>query len=157
MCSTTLWARNVDWWTVVDAYTTFSSAGDDDTRRAQLHTAIDAAAGHGLADDCDYEWIDTDREHVRRRLIKIHSQAATLLADSDPHTSRRLYDTACTLDPLSDELARCAMQAAARLGDTDGVRRSLARLQHDLDEAGIDIDADTEQLASDLLRTVSSR
>jgi two-component SAPR family response regulator len=147
----------VDWWTILDAYTMAATAADDDTRLTHLHTAIAAAHGGGLADGCDYDWIDTDREHARRRLITIHAHAAALLADTDPHTSRTLYDTACALDPLSDDLARSAMRAAARLGDADGVRHRLAELQRHLDDAGIDIDADTEQLATDLLRDLSTR
>ena len=97
------------------------------------------------------------REHARRRLITIHAHAASLLADTDPHTSRAYLDTACALDPLSDDLARRAMHAAARLGDTDGVRDRLTTLRRDLQDADIDIDAETEHLATDLLRDLSSR
>jgi len=141
----------VDWWTVLDAYAHVATATDDTNRLAHLQTAIAAATG-GLADGNDYEWIDTDREHVRRHLIKIHAQAADLLADTDPHQARSLCDTACDLDPLSDELARRAMRAAAAVGDTAAIRQRLTHLRHALDDAGIDIDPATEQLAASLLR-----
>jgi DNA-binding SARP family transcriptional activator len=139
----------IDWWTILDEYAAVAAASDDPTRLAHLQAAIGHVHG-GLADG--YEWIDTDREHVRRRIIKIYAQAAVLLADTDPHQARVYSDLACELDPLSDELARRAMQAAARVGDVDAIRLRLARLRRELDDAGIELDPDTEQLAASLLR-----
>jgi DNA-binding SARP family transcriptional activator/LysM repeat protein len=148
---------DVDWWTVLDAYTAVATTSDDDTRLAHLRTAITVIHGRSLADDMPYDWIDTDREHARRRLITIYADAASLLADTDPHTSRAYLDTACALDPLSDDLARRAMQAAANVGDADGVRHRFALLRAELDDAGIDIDAATEHLAADLLQDLNER
>jgi DNA-binding SARP family transcriptional activator len=146
----------VDWWTVSDACAAAAAAADDHIRLTHLQTAINSAHGGGLADGCAYEWIDTDREHVRRRLIKVYAHAATLLTDDDPPTSRRYSDTACSLDPLSDELARRAMRAAARLNDPDAVRQRLAALRQELDDAGIDMDPDTEHLAAHLLKELDA-
>jgi two-component SAPR family response regulator len=146
----------VDWWTVLDAYAQVATAGDDNARLTHLRTAIAAAPGGGLADGCGYEWIDTDREHARRRLVKIYANAAGLQVDADPAAARTLYDTACALDPLSDELARRAMRASARLGEAAAVRDRLTALRRELDEAGIDIDPDTEELATDLLRDMAN-
>ncbi len=145
---------HVDWWTVLDEYARVAAA-DDTTRLAHLHAAI-AAIGGGLADGEDYEWIDTDREHARRRIIKIFAQAGQLLADTDPHQARAYRDIACELDPLSDELARRAMHAAARVGDADAIRDRLAALRRALDDAGIELDPDTEQLAATLLRDLAN-
>ncbi|WP_349876347.1 LysM peptidoglycan-binding domain-containing protein [Micromonospora sp. HUAS YX12] len=147
---------HVDWWTVQDAYAQVATAADDTARLAHLRTAIAATRG-GLADGCGYEWIDTDREHARRRLVKIYAQAASLHAESDPAAALALYDTARALDPLSDELARRAMRTAARLGDAAGVRERLTALRCELDDAGIDIDPDTEGLATRLLRDLAHR
>jgi two-component SAPR family response regulator len=146
---------NVDWWTVQDAYAQVATAADDDARLTHLHTAIAATSG-GLADGSDYEWIDTDREHARRRLVKIYAHAAALQAEHDPAAALTLYDTARTLDPLSDELTRRAIRTAARLGDADGVRQRLSALRRELDDAGIDIDPDTEELATSLLRDLAN-
>jgi DNA-binding SARP family transcriptional activator len=99
----------VDWWTMLDQYAQVADATDDQHRLGHLLAAI--ADIHGpLADDTDYDWIDTDRERVRRHHIKLLAHTADLLADQDPHTSRALLDDACALDPLSDELARRAMR-----------------------------------------------
>jgi two-component SAPR family response regulator/LysM repeat protein len=146
---------NVDWWTVQDAYARIATAADDTARLTHLRVAIAATRG-GLADGSDYEWIDTDREHARRHLVKIYAQAANLHADSDPTAALALYDTARTLDPLSDELTRRAMRTAARLGDAAGVRERLTALRRELDDAGINIDPDTEELATSLLRDLAN-
>jgi DNA-binding SARP family transcriptional activator len=146
----------VDWWTVQDAATEAAAATDDAARLTHLHMAVAAAHPTGLADGSDYDWIDTDREHVRRRLLTIYSHTASLLADTDPDTSRELHDTACTLDPLSEPLARAAMQAAARLGDAEGIRHRRTLLRTALDDADIDIDAATEHLAHTLLNDLRS-
>ncbi|HET8659164.1 MAG TPA: LysM peptidoglycan-binding domain-containing protein [Micromonosporaceae bacterium] len=145
----------VDWWTVLDEYAQVAAADDDTARLAHLQTAIGAIGG-GLADGMDYEWIDTDREHTRRRTVKIYAQAAQLLVDTDPHQSRAYTDIACELDPLCDELARRAMHAAAQVGDADAVRDRLTVLRRSLDDAGIELDPGTEQLATNLLRDLAN-
>jgi two-component SAPR family response regulator len=145
----------VDWWTVTDAYAQVAAATDDPTGLRHLQTAIANIHG-GLADDEDYEWIGTDREHVRRSTIKLYTQTAALITDTDPQQARAYYDAACDLDPLSDELARHAMQAAARVGDGDAIRQRLASLRRELDDAAIDLDHDTEQFAASLLREVAN-
>ncbi|MEU1746643.1 LysM peptidoglycan-binding domain-containing protein [Micromonospora arida] len=145
---------DVDWWTVQDSYARVASAVDDADRLAHLHAAI-AAAGSGLADGSDYEWIDTDREHARRLLVKIYAQAAGLHAGNDPAAALTLYDTARALDPLSDELTRRAIRTAAHLGDAIGVRERLVALRRALGDAGIDIDPDTEVLATSLLQNLA--
>ena len=144
----------VDWWTVLDEYAQVATADNDDARLHHLMAAVAAVTGP-LANGQDYDWVDTDREHVRRRLIKLHAHAAELLADDDPHQARTLYDSACLLDPLSDELTRRAMQAAAAVGDADGVRHRLNALRQALEDNSLDIDDTTEQLAIDLLRQLA--
>ncbi|MEH1166414.1 LysM peptidoglycan-binding domain-containing protein [Micromonospora sp. CPCC 205539] len=146
---------DVDWWTVEDAYARVATAVDDADRLAHLHAAMAAASG-GLADGSTYEWIDTDREHARRRLVKMYAQAAGLHVGSDPAAALALYDRARALDPLSDELTRRAMRTAARLGDAVGVRERLVALRRELVDAGIDIDSDTEDLATGLLHGLAN-
>ena len=57
----------VDWWTVLDEYARVATASDDQARLRHLMAAITAVSGP-LAQGQEYDWIDTDREHVRRRL-----------------------------------------------------------------------------------------
>ncbi|MFI6079111.1 hypothetical protein ACIA5C_47160 [Actinoplanes sp. NPDC051343] len=141
----------VDWWTALDQSDAAAVATDDQQRLTHLLTAIDAANG-GLAEGAEYDWIDTDREVVRRHRIKLHAHAAALLADTDPHRSWLLLEQGCQIDPLSDELARTTMRAAAALADADAIRHRLKTLREALDAHGLEISDDTETLARDLLR-----
>jgi two-component SAPR family response regulator len=141
----------VDWWTVLDQYEAVAATIDTGQQLAHLTAAIDAASG-GLAEGAEYDWVDTDREVVRRHRLKLHVHAAALLADTDPHRSWLLLEQACEIDPLSDELARATMRAAATLGDADAIRHRLKTLREALDAHGLDITDDTEALARDLLR-----
>jgi two-component SAPR family response regulator len=145
---------DVDWWRVLDSYARVAAASDDAARLAHLQAAIDDISG-GLADGAEYEWIDTDREYTRRHLVQIYAQAASLIAGTDPQRCLQLCDAACGLDPLSDELARRAMRAAAALGDADTIRHRLTVLRQQLEASGIDIDPDTESFAADLIRDLS--
>ena len=144
----------VDWWTVLDEYTQVATADTDDARRRHLLAAVAAISGP-LAEGQEYDWVDTDREHVRRHLIKLYAHAAQLHEDDDPHQARLLYDSACQLDPLSDELARRAMRAAAAVGDADGIRHRLGVLRQALEDNSLDMDEATEQVATDLLRQLA--
>jgi two-component SAPR family response regulator len=144
---------DVDWWTVLDAYANTATSSRPDTQLRYLQQAIDAIGG-GLAEGTDYEWADTDRESVRRHEIKIYAQASDLNRYADPYRAWVLLEAACAIDPLSDELARRAMSAAAVLGDADAVRHRAQTLRQALDEAAIEPDAATEQHAADLLRSL---
>lgn len=144
----------VDWWTVLDEYTQVATADTADARRRHLLAAVAAISGP-LAEGQEYDWVDTDREHVRRHLIKLYAHAAQLHEDDDPHQARLLYDSACQLDPLSDELARRAMRAAAAVGDADGIRHRLGVLRQALEDNSLDMDDTTEQVATDLLRQLA--
>ncbi|MEV6493218.1 hypothetical protein AB0M20_32040, partial [Actinoplanes sp. NPDC051633] len=142
---------SVDWWSVQDAVAAAQAAPDDTARLPHLLAAVDAAAGAPeLAATTDYEWADTDREHARRTLISVHARAAALHPDLD--VSRALWEAACRLDPLSDDLARHAIRAAARLGDADGVRQRLTTLRSALADAELPTDDDTEHLVTTLLQ-----
>ncbi|WP_436536130.1 LysM peptidoglycan-binding domain-containing protein [Actinoplanes sp. HUAS TT8] len=146
---------DVDWWQILDAQSAAATALDDRTCLRHLRTAIAAAAGRTLAADTAYEWIGTDRERARHHLVRLHLMAADLLTDTDPRAARALRDTACDYDPMSEELARDAMQAAADLGDADGIRHRREHLHRALAEAGIDADTGTDRFAADLLQNLT--
>ena len=57
---------------------------------------------------------------------------------------------------LSDDLARRAMAAAARVGDAHAIHERRATLRRVLDDAGIDLSPATEQFAEDLLRDMAN-
>jgi two-component SAPR family response regulator len=145
---------DIDWWTVLDEYARVAVATDNGARLAHLHLAV--AAMHGpLAAGCEYEWIDTDREYTRRHQIKIYAQAAALLTDTDSHQAKTLYDAACDLDPLSEELARHAMRAAAHVGDAEAISHRLATLRQQLCDIDTEVSTETEKLASSLRKDLA--
>jgi DNA-binding SARP family transcriptional activator len=142
---------SVDWWTVLDQYEAVATTTDPGQQLAHLTAALDAIGGP-LAEGAHYDWIDTDREVVRRHRLKLHVHAAALLADTDPHQSWLLLEQACQIDPLSDDLARTTMRAAATLGDADAIRHRFKTLREALDAHGLDLSDDTAALARELLR-----
>ncbi|HZM82201.1 MAG TPA: bacterial transcriptional activator domain-containing protein, partial [Candidatus Limnocylindrales bacterium] len=145
----------VDWWIMAEHYAKVATATDDQQRVHHLTSAL--SAGHGpLAGNADYEWIDTDREVVRRHQIRLYAHAATLLADTDPQQAWLLLEQGCDLDPLSEELGRRAMRQAAVLGHDHAVRRRLATLRESLRDNGLELDQATRVLAKDLLRQLNA-
>jgi len=127
---------NIDWWTVLDAITEATNTQDPALRADALRRAVDAYHGP-LADGCDYDWIEGAREASRRHGIIIHTKLAELIADTDPTEAARLYEAACDLDPVNDELARQSMRANAHAGNPDAIRVRLASIRDavkDLDE-----------------------
>jgi DNA-binding SARP family transcriptional activator len=138
----------VDWWTLHDEHTQATTT--DGSQLRHLQAAITVSRGP-LADGTDYEWIETDRETVRRQQLKLYTDTAALLADTNPHDSHALLDRACTIDPLNDDLARRAMRAAATIGDTTAVHHRLHLLHQALHDAGITPDPATDDLAATLL------
>ena len=141
----------VDWWTILDRYEAVAATTDTDRQLANLTAAIQATSG-ALAEGVEYDWVDTDREVVRRHRIKLHVHAAALLAETDAYQSWTMLEQACQIDPLSDELARAAIRAAAALGDTHAIRHRLETLREALDAHGLEHRDDTETLARELLR-----
>lgn len=146
----------VDWWDLQDAYSRFSSAPDVPDRIHRLRGVVAEATG-GLAAGREYEWIETDREHTRRYLIKAYSRLSDLLTEEDPTGCHELREAACNLDPLSENLARQAMLAAAAFGATDAIRTRMAELRHTLKTAGLHISSETEELAANLLPSKFAR
>ncbi|MCA2216304.1 LysM peptidoglycan-binding domain-containing protein [Jidongwangia harbinensis] len=143
----------VDWWTVLDHYEATATASNDDQRLAHASAALDAAGG-ALAEGAEYDWIDTDREVVRRHRVQLLAHAAALQADTDPHRSWVLLEQACQLDSLSEALTCTTMHAAAALGDADAIRHRLTTLHNALDSHGIERSEHTESLASELLSRI---
>jgi hypothetical protein len=59
----------VDWWQSVDGYTHAARTGADSADLAEWQYTLDEALD-SLAENSDYPWIDTDREHARRNLAQ---------------------------------------------------------------------------------------
>lgn len=145
----------VDAWVLVDALQEAKNVPDPEAKIAALWRAVDAHTGI-LADGCDYDWIAESRERMRRRGIRARISLADLLADSEPERAADLLRTAAGLDPYSDQLARYAMHAYARLGNVEAIRRQLDLLRHALEEINEQPADETITLASTLIRQLTS-
>lgn len=140
----------IDWWQVQDAVTRAKHSTAPDERRTALQDAL--AAYHGpLADDRDYDWATRPREQTRRTSNWIHAHLARLLIDTDPSHAAALLETACDQDPYDEDLARLALQAHARTGNTTAIKTRMSRLRSALDELDETPDDQTEGLVRNLL------
>jgi DNA-binding SARP family transcriptional activator len=150
----------VDWWQVLDLHSRITRTPEDDheTRLALLDRAVDLVDGRGwLSGEYlpDLEWGEAERVAATRLLLRLHVTAAELHAATDPRRAHELYEVACALDPLNDDVTRRSMTAAARLNDPDAIRARLSLHHRNLDDVGLEADPGTDDLAATLLRTLT--
>ncbi|GAA0479906.1 hypothetical protein Aca07nite_87630 [Actinoplanes capillaceus] len=147
---------DIDLWQLTDALRAAAATTDRATRLAALQHAIDLDTGT-LADGIDYDWIDQPREHLRRQCLRARVHLADLLMEDDPKRALHLYQDACDLDPLNEEVARRTMKAMAAVGDTDGIRTRLDQLRAALDTIDEELAAETIDLVKQLQRDTVNR
>jgi DNA-binding SARP family transcriptional activator len=145
---------NVDAWTLVDALQEAKTAPTPEAKITALRQAVEAHTGI-LAEGCDYDWIAESRERMRRRGIRARLGLADLIAESEPERAADLLRTAANLDPYSDDLARRALRAYARLGNVEAIRRQLDQLRTALEEINEQPTDETTHLASALVRQLT--
>ncbi|WBB91473.1 bacterial transcriptional activator domain-containing protein, partial [Verrucosispora sp. WMMC514] len=97
-------------------------------------------------------------QHTCRQVgVNIHARLAVLVADTDPARARNLLDTACTIDPINEEIARLAMTAHSQTGNTTAVRTRLTALTQALHTIDEEPSEETHRLARRLLHPTSPR
>ncbi|MGW0504087.1 bacterial transcriptional activator domain-containing protein [Micromonospora sp. NPDC003241] len=95
--------------------------------------------------------------HCRQVGVNIHAHLTVLIADTDPARARNLLDTAGTIDPINEEIARLAMTAHSQTGDTAAVRTRLTALTQALQTIDEEPSEETHRLARRLLHFTSPR
>ncbi len=145
---------DIDVWRLVDALRRAGATTDPTERTDALRQAIDAHTGT-LAEGHDYDWIEQPREQLRRHGIRARLNLAALVADADPGTAADLLQAAAALDPISEDLARQAMRALARIGQAAAVRATLQRLRAALDDIDEEPSGETIALAAQLQRDIA--
>lgn len=140
---------DVDAWTFQDALHRATATTDPALRQEALQTAVSAHAGP-LTDGRDYHWLEPAREQIRRNGIRARLHLADLVSAQDPRRAAELTKAAATLDPTNEELARLAMGAHARVGDTLSVAARLRHLRSALREIDEEPSPDTLALATQL-------
>ncbi|MFI7252069.1 transcriptional regulator [Micromonospora chalcea] len=127
-------AVDVDVWTLRDLMRRATIASG--LRRHELLTAACELYDAPLAEGQDYEWLQPNRETVRRWGTEAHLLLAEDLLKPDPQAASDLLNKAIVLDRYNEALYTKAMQARYALGDADGIRtllRALTRVLADLD------------------------
>jgi DNA-binding SARP family transcriptional activator len=124
---------DIDVWQLDDA---LSTARHSPARReVALRTAVAVHTGD-LAGDLPYAWIDSDRQAYRQQGIAARRQLAELLSYDRAAEAAALLEAAADLDPANEALARDAIAALARVGDTDRVNARWDRLKAALADIG---------------------
>jgi DNA-binding SARP family transcriptional activator len=140
---------DIDLWRMRAALKDADIALTSQERIAALRRAVDTYTGH-LAADCDYEWIESNREAVRRQAFDAASALVEAL-DGYPDEQLAVLTAAIGYHPYAEELYQAAMRAQAQLGQPDAVRalrRTLTRRLADIDAEPSD---DTITLADELV------
>jgi DNA-binding SARP family transcriptional activator/nucleoid-associated protein YgaU len=139
---------DIDLWRFLDHVAAATATTDSRERAAELRAAVSVPFA-ALAEGCDYDWIETDREHVRRQGIRARLALATH-PDTNDQEIAYLSTQAADLDPASEDLAQQAMRANAAINNHHGVHERLVRLRAALQAIGEQPSAETLTLATDL-------
>lgn len=124
---------DIDAWRLDDALAT--ARHHPGGRETALRTAVAAHTGD-LAGDLPYTWIEADRHAYRQQGITARRQLAELVSTERPDEAADLLDAAAGLDPANDALARDAITALARAGDTERLHARWERLRAALADIG---------------------
>jgi DNA-binding SARP family transcriptional activator len=119
-----------------------------------LQEAADAYQGHLIAEttyEQAYEWIEPEREALRRQAVEALIHLASLYESDEPERSLTALERARSLDHYAEETYQRIMKLQARLGRSDAVRRTYRLLETALEELNVDPSQDTQQLLWRLL------
>jgi DNA-binding SARP family transcriptional activator len=124
---------------------------DDRARSACFQRALDLYQDH-LAAEQAYEWIEPEREALRRHAVDAANRLAVMYESSEPEQALAVLERAIEIDPYGEAGYRKLMSLQARLGHADAVRRTYRLLETHLEEIGVDPDEETRQLLWKLTR-----
>lgn len=149
---------SVDLWRFHTALHQASQAKDDRTRATLLQEAADTYEGHLVAEvtyEQAYEWIEPEREALRRQAVEALIHLANIYESDDPERSLTVFERARSLDRYTEEIYQRVMTLQARLHRPDAVRRTYRLLETSLEELGVDPNRETQQLLWRLLHSHS--
>lgn len=135
----------VDLWHFRTALHKASRAPDDRIRAGLLQNALDAYKGE-LAAQQPYEWIEPEREALRRLAVEALTQLASLHEPDKPEQALAALEHARSLDQYGEEIYQRIMELQARLNRPDAVRRTFRLLETALEELDADPSEETRQL-----------
>ncbi|GAA4101030.1 hypothetical protein GCM10022214_78210 [Actinomadura miaoliensis] len=144
----------VDLWRFHTALHRASQADDDQIQAALLQQAADTYVGHLAAEgsyEQAYEWIEPEREALRRQAVEALVHLATLYERQDSERALVVLERARTLDRYAEEIYQRIMTLQAKLGRPDAVRRTFRLLETSLEDLAVDPSEETQQLLWRLL------
>jgi DNA-binding SARP family transcriptional activator len=142
-----LWAFNA---TVDEAATAVQPA----EHAAALRKVISLYTG-AVAEGHNWLWLTAYRETTRRQVLDAYVALAD--ADPEPRQALTLIQDAIRLEPYNEDLYQRAMRLHARLGSSDGVRRTLRTLSERLAELEVQMSTQTQQVAAEVLERLDIR
>jgi outer membrane protein OmpA-like peptidoglycan-associated protein/DNA-binding SARP family transcriptional activator len=145
---------SVDLWQFRTALHQAAHADDIRVRAGLLQEAADAYTGDLAAEQAykqSLEWIEPEREALRRQAVEALIHLAELREHDEPERGLVALERARTLDHYAEETYQRIMVLQARLGRPDAVRRTHRLLETALEELGVDPSQETQQLLWRLL------
>jgi DNA-binding SARP family transcriptional activator/outer membrane protein OmpA-like peptidoglycan-associated protein len=146
---------SVDLWRFQSALDQAAQTDDEQVQTELLQKAADAYEGHLAAEatyEAPYEWIEPEREVLRRQAVEALTHLARLYEDRNPERTLTVLERARSLDRYTEEVYQRIMTLQARLGRPDAVRRTYRLLETNLEDLAVDPSTETQQLLSRLLR-----
>ena len=149
-------AFDVDLWTFEDglaAAARADRAGDPTAALAALLRATDVYRGDLLIDLGDAEWLETERDVLRRRFVAAVLRAGHLLrASGDAQAPEELALRALSVEPWSEAAYGLLVATLLDRRDTVGAARALDRCFEMLTEMGVQASSSSIALADRLRR-----
>ena len=145
---------HVDLWQLNQAVERASAALDPTAHTEALREVVARYTGT-IADGHNWLWLAPYREATRRHILDAHVALAD--TETDPKAALTHIQDAISLDPYNEDVYQRAMRLHAKLGSTDGIRRTLRALAERLTELEIRTSPQTQQIATDLINRVDAR
>ncbi|TDB89152.1 hypothetical protein E1264_09275 [Actinomadura sp. KC216] len=145
---------SVDLWRFHTAVHEASQADRDQDQAALLQEAADIYQGHLAAEasfEQAYEWIEPERETLRRQAGEALIHLAILYERHEPERALSVLERARSLDRYAEEIYQHIMTLQAKLGRSDAVRRTYRLLETSLEDLAVDPSEETQQLLWRLL------
>lgn len=137
---------DTDLWHFQAALAAARDATDPDIELA----ALEAAAGHyqgNLFEDYAYDWLETDREELRRRALDALSRIADLhIAASDAAKALGALERALDIDPVAETFYQRAMRLHIDAGARDAAARLYRRLESELHKLDLEPTDETQAI-----------
>jgi DNA-binding SARP family transcriptional activator len=145
---------SVDLWRFHTGLHEASQVERDQEQAALLQEAVDIYEGHLAAEasyEQAYEWIEPERETLRRQAVEALIHLAILYERHEPERALMVLERARSLDRYAEEIYQHIMTLQAKLGRSDAIRRTYRLLETSLEDLAVDPSEETQQLLWRLL------